>query len=92
MNFSSVKQDIGYLLLALVLLVVTGIGVAFTTQEVRSLHGQLEALRKQHDQLLAEHSRLLIERGAIAAYQNVEQHAQEHLAMLFPEQVQQLEN
>ena len=58
--------------------------------EVRGLHGQLEQVRAAEAALMAEHSRLLLERSALAAYQNVEHIAETQLDMRFPGHVEHL--
>ncbi len=68
----------------------SGAQVAFTTHEVRETHVALEALMQGQDRLLAEHSRLLLERGALAAYQNVERVAKSELSMRFPTDVERI--
>ncbi len=68
----------------------SGAQVAFITHEVRAMHVALEALMHDQDRLLAEHSRLLLERGALAAYQNVERVARSELSMRFPTDVERI--
>ncbi len=68
----------------------SGAQVAFVTHEVREMHVELEATRRDKDRLLAEHSRLLLERGALAAYQNVERVAEAELSMHFPTDVERI--
>jgi cell division protein FtsL len=68
----------------------TGIEVARIAHKVRALHADLERARQGQDELMSEHSRLLLERSAIAAYQNVERIAADRLAMQFPSQVEYL--
>lgn len=75
----------------LVAVIGSGIQVALVSQEVRRLHGALEAAQQAQDEHLAEHSRLLLERSALSAYQNVERLAEEELAMQFPERVERIE-
>ena len=70
--------------------VVSGVEVARGVQEVRVLHGHLETSRRAQDALMAEHSRLLLERSALSSYQNVERLAESELAMRFPDQVERL--
>ncbi len=69
---------------------LSGVQVVFTAHELREVHRQLETTRHQQDRLLAEHSRLLLERGALAAYQHVERVAGAELDMQFPNEVQQI--
>ncbi|MCZ6656276.1 MAG: cell division protein FtsL [Gammaproteobacteria bacterium] len=68
----------------------SGAQVAFVTHEVRETHVELQALLRDQDRLLAEHSRLLLERGALAAYQNVERVAEAELSMHFPTDVERI--
>jgi cell division protein FtsL len=75
----------------LVAVVGSGIQVALVSHEVRRLHGELEAAQRAQDEHLAEHSRLLLERSALAAYQNVERLAEEELAMGFPDTVERID-
>ena len=78
-------------LLALVLLVGSGIQVTRSTHEVRRLHAALQDAQRIQDEGLAEHSRLLLERAALAAYQNVEWLAESRLQMQFPHRVERVE-
>ena len=75
----------------LVAIVASGIQVALVSHEVRRLHGELEAAQRAQDEHLAEYSRLLLERSALSAYQNVERLAEEKLAMEFPRTVERIE-
>lgn len=70
--------------------VASGIQVALQAQEVRQIQRALEETRHRQDRLLAEHSRLLLERGALSSYQNVQRAAQTELDMRFPAQVEPL--
>jgi cell division protein FtsL len=79
------------LLLLLLAVVGSGIQVALVSHEVRRLHGELEAAQRAQDAHLAEYSRLLLERSALSAYQNVERLAQSELAMQFPDDVERIE-
>lgn len=74
-----------------VAVVASGIQVALVSHEVRRLHGELEAAQKAQDEHLAEYSRLLLERSALSAYQNVERLAERELAMQFPDTVEFIE-
>ncbi len=78
------------MLLLLAGAVASGIQVVFTTHQLREIHGALEVVRDRQDDLLAEHSRLLLERGALAAYQNVERVAEVELNMRFPNEVERI--
>ena len=83
------RRGLAFLLL-LAAVVGSGIQVTRISHEVRRLHGDLEAAQKAQDELLAEYSRLLIERSALSAYQNVERLAETELAMQFPDAVERL--
>jgi cell division protein FtsL len=78
------------LLVLLAAVVGSGIQVAWVSHEVRSLHGDLEAAQRDQDEHLSEYSRLLLERSALSAYQNVERLAEGELAMQFPDKVERL--
>ena len=78
-------------LVLLAAVVASGVQVALQSQEVRRLHVALEAAQDAQDSLLAEYSRLLIEHGALSAYQNVERIAEDELGMTFPDHVERIE-
>ena len=84
------RTALGFVVL-LIALVGSGVQVAMVSHEVRRLHGDLEAAQRAQDEHLAEHSRLLLERSALSAYQNVERLAEEKLAMQFPDDVERIE-
>ena len=65
--------------------------VVMVAHQQRVIHGLLEQTRNHQDLLLAEHSRLLLERGALAAYHQVERVAEAELNMRFPENVKNME-
>jgi cell division protein FtsL len=73
-----------------VAIALTGVWVASLGQDVRGLFVALERSQQQQDALLAEYSRLLLERGTLASYQNVDEVAERRLAMRFPEQVERV--
>ncbi len=80
--------------LTLVLLagaVGSALQAVMVSHQHREVHGMLEETRNYQDLLLAEHSRLLLERGALAAYHHVERVAQAELNMQFPDNVERLE-
>jgi len=79
------------LLILLVAAVASGIQVTRQTHEVRRLYADLQAAQRVQDELLADYSRLLLERSTLAAYQNVERLAQAQLAMQFPDTVERIE-
>ncbi len=77
-------------LVALLLVVLSGIQVSVSAHEARRLHGEFESAQKAQDNAVAAQSRLLVERSALAAYQNVESTAQQQLGMEFPKTVKQV--
>ncbi|NBC22799.1 MAG: cell division protein FtsL [Gammaproteobacteria bacterium] len=85
----TVRQAIVFTVLLLAV-VASGVQVALVSHEVRRLHGELEAAQKAQDEHLAEYSRLLLERSALSAYQNVERLAETELGMRFPDKVEHL--
>ncbi len=84
------RQLVAFVVL-LVAVVASGIQVALVSHQVRRLHSQLEVAQKNQDEHMAEYSRLLLERSALAAYQNVEQVAEKKLDMTFPQDVESIE-
>jgi cell division protein FtsL len=74
----------------LVLVMASGIQVALVSHDVRRLHGELQAAQKIQDEHLAAYSRLLLERGALSSYQNIERLAEVELAMYFPQEVERV--
>jgi cell division protein FtsL len=75
----------------LVGVVVSGVQVAYSSQDVRFLHAQLQVAQQLQDTELAKHSRLLLERSMETSYANVERVAQSQLDMVFPEHALQIE-
>ena len=69
---------------------VSGVWIAATAQDVRGQFVALQHNQAEQDALLAEYSRLLIERGTLSSYQNVDQIAERQLAMRFPETVERV--
>ncbi len=82
------------LLLALLLTAVVGSGVQVVrvSHDVRRLHAELESAQHAQDEHLSEYSRLLLERSALSAYQNVERIAEQELGMTFPERLPELDD
>ena len=80
-----------YWLTGLLVLVLSGIQVAFSTHQVRGLHMDLQSLQGRLDDAVEEYSRLQIELAAVAAYQNVERTAEVELEMTFPDKVQRVD-
>jgi cell division protein FtsL len=69
---------------------LSGVWIASLGQDVRGLFVAIEQNQRTQDALLAEYSRLLIERGTLSSYQNVDQVAERQLAMRFPELVERV--
>jgi cell division protein FtsL len=65
----------------------SGIQVIGVTDDRRGLFHELTSNQEIQDSLLQEYSRLLLERGTLLSYQNVDRIAQRRLNMRFPEQV-----
>lgn len=69
----------------LIVTVATAVQVTLQADTARDMARALDAAQKQKEHLLAERSRLLLERGALAAYQNVDRVAESELGMRFPQ-------
>lgn len=65
--------------------VATGIQIAVQAREARDIAADLHDTRLASQSISAERSRLLIQRGALAAYQNIDQVAENTLDMRVPE-------
>ena len=65
----------------------SGVQVIRVTDDRRALFHELTRNQEIQDSLLQEYSRLLLERGTLMSYQNVDRIAQRRLNMRFPEQV-----
>jgi cell division protein FtsL len=69
---------------------VTGVLVARSSQEMRTLYLAVEQNQGVRDHLLAQYSRLLLERSTLSSYQNVDEIAEQTLNMRFPERVERV--
>ena len=69
---------------------ITGIWIASMASDVRGRFVALEQNQRAQDALLAQYSRLLIERATLASYRNVDEVAARQLAMRFPELVERV--
>ena len=65
----------------------SGIHVIRVTDDRRALFLELTRNQEAQDSLLEEYSRLLLERGTLLSFQNVDRIAQGRLNMYFPEKV-----
>ena len=88
------KQTIGNWLAAAGVIYVgvalTGVWIASLGHDVRGLFVAIEQNQQDQDAMLAQYSRLLIERGTLASYQNVDELAERQLAMRFPELIERV--
>jgi cell division protein FtsL len=81
--FFSPKPIAGSLLCGL--LVVSALGVAFSSHETRNMYRDLQQLEKDHDDLEHEYEKLLLEQSAWADYTRLNELAQDKLQMATPE-------
>ncbi len=76
---------LGFVLLGVC--VFFGVQSAKQSQEIRSLYSQLQQDALAKDALLAQQSRLLLERGALKSFNSVDRLAEDKLGMRFPETI-----
>jgi cell division protein FtsL len=67
------------------LLVVSALGVAYSSHQTRNMYRDLQQLEKDHDDLEHEHEKLLLERSAWADYTRLNELVQDKLEMTAPE-------
>ena len=84
-------KGVGVGVLLLVLCVALGVQSAKQSQRMRALYSELQKDQADRDKLLAQRSRLLIERGALNSYNSAEKLASEKLGMRFPETITRVE-
>ena len=65
----------------------SGVQVTTKANEMRDAYTRLSEEQARRDALLEEYSRLLLERGTLSSYRNVDRIANEALSMHFPEEV-----
>ncbi len=82
---------IGGFVALLAFIAISGLSVVQGAHDMRDLYRQLGEVQREHDTLLADHSRLLLERGARSSLQNIEEVAQRDLDMEFPTEGQVIE-
>jgi cell division protein FtsL len=70
---------------------ISGVWVAAGSHEARQLFVQLERGQRVQDELLADYSRLLLERSMLSSFENVDQVAEHRLSMRFPEAVERVD-
>lgn len=68
-----------------------GVQVSNQSQQMRALYSQLQQNQEDKDALLAERSKLLLERGALNNYSAAETIARDQLDMRFPETITRVE-
>jgi len=66
------------------LLVVSSLGVAYSSHETRNMYRDLQQLEKDHDDLEHEYEKLLLEQSAWADYTRLNGLAQDKLQMTAP--------
>ena len=70
------------------LLVSSGLALVRAAQAMRSLHSELDQLQTRQHSLMADYSRLLLERSSFASLQTVETVAAQELRMQFPRAIE----
>jgi cell division protein FtsL len=68
-----------------VMLVVSALGVAYSSHQTRNMYRDLQQLEKDHDDLEHEYEKLLLEQSAWADYTRLNELAQDKLEMTAPE-------
>ena len=81
--FFSMRPMVGSLLCGL--LVVSALGVAYSSHQTRNMYRDLQQLEKDHDDLEHEYEKLLLEQSAWADYTRLNELAQDKLKMAAPE-------
>lgn len=69
-----------------ILAAASGVQVAAQAQHMRQAFAALSSAQERRDALLAEYSRLLLERGMLSSYRSVGDTAANALDMRFPEE------
>ena len=80
--FVSPRPMVGLLLFGL--LVVSSLGVAYSSHQTRNMYRDLQQLEKNHDDLEHEYEKLLLEQSAWADYTRLNELAQDKLQMIAP--------
>lgn len=65
-------------------LVISSLGVGYTSHLTRNMYRDLQALQQDHDDLEHEYEKLLLERSAWADYTRLDQLAHNRLEMAAP--------
>ena len=72
------------------MLVSSGLALVRAAQAMRSLHSELDQLQTRQHSLMADYSRLLLERSSFASLQTVETVAAQELRMQFPRAIEEV--
>ena len=67
------------------LLVLSSLGVAYSSHQTRNMYRDLQQLEKDHDDLEHEYEKLLLEHSVWADYTRLNELAREKLQMIAPE-------
>ena len=78
------------ILVITVSLISSGLALVQAAQSMRSLHSELDQLQTRQHRLMAEYSRLLLERSSFASLQTVETVATQELRMRFPQTIEEV--
>ena len=78
------------LLVTTAALISSGLALVEAAKSMRSLHSELDQLQTRQHRLMAEHSRLLLERSSFASLQTVETVATQELRMRFPQTIEEV--
>lgn len=80
-------KTIGFFACLVVAIAWSGVALTEAAQKKRSLYQALDHLQIEQNTLLAEYSRLLLERSTLASLQTIESVAQAELNMVVPSEV-----
>ena len=81
--FLSPRPMVGSLLCSM--LVLSSLGVTYSSHQTRNMYRDLQQLEKDHDDLEHKYEKLLLEQSAWADYTRLNELAQEMLQMTAPE-------
>ena len=71
-------------------LISSGLALVQAAQSMRSLYSELDQSQTRQHRLMAEYSRLLLERSSFASLQTVEIVATQELRMQFPQTIEEV--
>jgi|GEM_PF-896574 cell division protein FtsL len=81
---------LGFVLVLVVAVASSGIVLVRGAHELRALHSALDESQTRQDRLMAEYSRLLLERSTFAGLQTVEAVASQELQMGYPDNIEEI--